>query len=44
MRKKAKALGLKLNQRGLWRGRERLNIRSQERVLRMLGMSAITTK
>lgn len=44
MRKKAKALGLKLNQRGLWRGSQRLNIRSQDQVLRMLGMSAITTK
>jgi DNA polymerase (family 10) len=44
MRKRAQVLGLKLNQFGLFRSGKKLSIRSQDQVLRMLGMSAITTK
>lgn len=44
MRKRARVLGLKLNQFGLFRSGKKLSIRSQDQVLRMLGMSAITTK
>lgn len=43
MRKRARVLGLKLNQFGLFRSGKKLSIRSPKKVLDILGMDAIYT-